>query len=105
MKTHRTEASECPKCFKRLDTATGIDHMFSPKPGDVSVCVSCSTVLIFEERNQVRIATEDDYESFDDELKASLDKALAIVTAVVTERACTSDILPSKTHRIPPDVA
>jgi hypothetical protein len=37
----------CPNCGKLVDGATGIDTEYLPKPGDISVCLYCATVLHF----------------------------------------------------------
>lgn len=41
-------ATECPKCGKVMDRATGVGHDRRPKPGDLTICIGCAAVLIFQ---------------------------------------------------------
>jgi hypothetical protein len=46
----RTPKCRCPWCGHRLDAAMAADHDkpdAAPKPGDVSVCISCAQILVF----------------------------------------------------------
>ena len=37
----------CPACGHEFDAATNMTDTAAPKPGDLSVCISCATVLEF----------------------------------------------------------
>lgn len=55
--------SECPICFYEMDAATALEgDRATPMPGDYSLCINCGALLVFEERSQLRQATEDDME-------------------------------------------
>jgi len=43
----QTAAQLCPHCGHLLDSCTPIGSSEGPKPGDVSICVSCATPLEF----------------------------------------------------------
>lgn len=45
----RLAPSRCPNCGEPLDAATSPDpDARPPAPGDVSVCIACSTILVFD---------------------------------------------------------
>ena len=49
--------SRCPFCGHKLDAAMAGDPKYPdviPKPGDVSVCISCASVLVFADDLTVR---------------------------------------------------
>ena len=56
---------KCLLCNHTLDAATRIDDCCSPKPGDLSVCVSCGNVLMFCEDLSVQVATKEDLAKLD----------------------------------------
>lgn len=47
--TQRIVESACPKCAVKLDAVTPLHHRNAPKPGDLTVCFQCATVLRFDE--------------------------------------------------------
>jgi len=49
-KTTRVPLAICPRCGYILDaaTATEFNPEASPEPGDVTICVKCRSVLIFD---------------------------------------------------------
>ena len=53
-----TPQCDCLNCGKRLDAATGLS--VAPSPGDLSVCLRCGAVAIFDEGMTVRGMTEDE---------------------------------------------
>lgn len=57
MTTTRYREQPCPACGHKLSAASGVDHDRRPRPGDVSVCIMCAAVLIFERRGRLRLAT------------------------------------------------
>lgn len=52
-KTHEVPMSHCPFCLEPADRASAVDHEFSPKPGDVSVCLKCQGVVMFGEHMEL----------------------------------------------------
>lgn len=52
--TKRIPQTACPSCNIELDAAEGVtDPNAIPKPGDVTVCFYCSTVLEYTEDMQL----------------------------------------------------
>lgn len=62
MPDHRIPPSPCPDCGKMQDGAYAPDHEALPKPGDISVCISCYGVSIFGDDMMRRLPTEADIE-------------------------------------------
>jgi hypothetical protein len=60
MTGHRTNAeARCPACQHKLDGASHPgDDSKKPKPGDISVCISCSVVLEFQTDLTLRLAPQ-----------------------------------------------
>lgn len=50
MKNHRVPSSPCPVCGKKLDAMTGAGHDHAPSSGDVTICLDCRTILIWEHK-------------------------------------------------------
>lgn len=46
--TTRLPTATCPYCNNRLSAATHATEAVSPKPGDLSVCIHCASVLVFD---------------------------------------------------------
>jgi hypothetical protein len=44
----RVPLSLCPQCGQKLDGASTPDGPDLPDPGDVSVCIYCSSILVFD---------------------------------------------------------
>lgn len=57
--------SFCVKCGKNLDAATPAEkeNVF-PKPGDVSLCVYCGEILVFNDRLLLHKPTAEQMEDF-----------------------------------------
>ena len=56
-KDHRVKASNCPFCEYQHDGATQINGNNLPKPGDVSICIKCGLVGVFDDNLDVRKPT------------------------------------------------
>lgn len=54
---------KCPVCSEILDGATNVTDDTSPQKGDVSICVYCGSVLVFNEDQTLRIATDEELKS------------------------------------------
>jgi predicted RNA-binding Zn-ribbon protein involved in translation (DUF1610 family) len=48
MLTTRTPEQKCPKCGKKLDSASSVKGNHKPEAGDFTVCISCNSILTFE---------------------------------------------------------
>lgn len=55
----------CPQCGTVLDAQTSLEGRLTPKPGDVTVCVYCTTFLQFDEYLFLRILTDDEFEKLE----------------------------------------
>lgn len=53
----------CPACFKHMDAASHPEKEVSPKPGDLTMCLHCQTVLQFDRKLRVTIASKQAIES------------------------------------------
>lgn len=61
----RTPECRCPWCGHRLDAAMAGDPEHpdaTPSPGDVSVCISCAQILVFQEDLTLRAASPSEIE-------------------------------------------
>ena len=58
--THKIKDSTCPECGHVADGATGAGNNTTAKPGDVSLCIECACVAIFDEDLQRRKPTTDE---------------------------------------------
>lgn len=56
LKEHDMPASKCPHCGTRFDRASSLDDE-APGPGDVTVCIRCAKICIFNEDLTVRKPT------------------------------------------------
>lgn len=61
----------CPACGCKLDAAFGIDVQY-PEPNDLTVCINCSFILVFDDRLKVRKVTKEDLASLDEETRHKL---------------------------------
>lgn len=60
---HKTnEAARCPYCGKKHNatTSTTGDHL--PKPGDITICIECANVLLFNDDLTTRKPTDNELE-------------------------------------------
>lgn len=49
MSSYLGHEDACPICFHELDSATDIVGNDKPKPGDLSVCLYCAELLVFDD--------------------------------------------------------
>lgn len=71
----------CPKCGKRIDSATGVGHNKRPRPGDLSVCLYCGAYLQFDQLLAVELATDDVLAEADAETREWLRRAREAIQA------------------------
>ena len=48
--TFDTPLSLCPECGFRFDATSAMKGSVGPSPGDLSLCLSCGTLLLFDEQ-------------------------------------------------------
>ncbi len=61
------EANQCARCKAHLSMATGRGE---PKPGDISCCIKCGFVMVFEDHHYLREITSEELASLHPETKA-----------------------------------
>lgn len=78
----------CPKCKSVLDAATSLDEDATPAINDITVCLYCSTILIYKNENDkigLKEITQEELKSIEDdepETYDSLIKAKAFVLSL-----------------------
>lgn len=50
----RVPKSLCPYCDNKLDAAGSLDGEHTPQNGDISLCINCAQILMFDENLQLR---------------------------------------------------
>ena len=58
-KTHIIPDVACPTCSYEFIRATGFDGK-KPQPHDVTMCMGCSEIFIFNEDMSIRLPNDDD---------------------------------------------
>lgn len=56
-----TPNSECPVCRRPVDAAAH-DKDYTPKEDNISICMSCTAVLIFNKDLTIRAMTEEEWD-------------------------------------------
>lgn len=65
MKTINTPESFCPSCGKRFDQASSAFGESTPKPDDITICIRCGQVMLFNLDMTVRLPDEDELADLD----------------------------------------
>lgn len=74
---YRVEPSQCPVCETFLDAATGInDHAAIPQPGDITVCLYCTSILEYNNAMSLVTVNRDEIEP---EVLSLIDMAIASI--------------------------
>ena len=82
-----TPASYCPGCNYRFDRATStFDDQVRPKPGDITICIKCATVLIFNGDMSARLATDGDLRELDAVTLLEIFRARTAIRFIQTRR-------------------
>lgn len=60
----RMPETRCPRCGATFDAASDEwnEHPRGPRAGDMTICVYCAAVLVFEEQLALRLFTDADLE-------------------------------------------
>jgi hypothetical protein len=77
----------CPTCGKTLDSAAGIGNPQLPNPGDVSICLYCANVAIFDIDDTLRTPTAAEQAELDRD--TSIQKVRATVRQYAQEHGLT----------------
>jgi hypothetical protein len=65
--------SLCPDCGYELDAATGVtDQAAVPSPGDLSLCLRCTTLLRFDATMHVRALSPAEFRELPEDVRAWL---------------------------------
>jgi len=54
MKSTRIRPRRCLNCSHEMDVATCVSGAHAPKPGDVTICISCGHIMVFDKRLRFR---------------------------------------------------
>lgn len=83
--TYRLQKAQCPWCEHRLDAAIRTDgEEGSPKPGDLTVCLACASLLMFDQGLIPQKVSEDERR------KILLEQPDLVETLASAERAARS---------------
>ena len=63
VKTTKLPKVNCPYCEHHLDAASDMETNAVPTPGDVTICISCASVLVFDEALKPRKPTPEEYQA------------------------------------------
>jgi hypothetical protein len=75
----RVPASTCPQCNYEMDGATCSTGNHAPRPGDVSVCIQCASILEFDPDLSLRAAGPKLLASLDPDARAHLETIVAAI--------------------------
>lgn len=74
-------AARCPLCNYQLDGASGIDHNDVPDPGDLGVCISCASPLVYTDTLALRVMTRKELDELHPDNKRQINMAMKAVRA------------------------
>ncbi len=55
---YRVKKCKCLSCGKELDGATALHGDYKPKPGDITVCISCGHIMAYGRKQTLRELTD-----------------------------------------------
>jgi hypothetical protein len=79
--TQVNKAARCPACLKSNDGATSMREDATPKPDDLSVCIYCGQVNVFQTDLTLRAMRKPEFEALPGELRRDIAIARRAVTA------------------------
>jgi hypothetical protein len=59
MRDSHMPPSPCPRCGRILDGAMHLDNS-TPDPGDITICIECSTLSVFDDKLHLREPTDEE---------------------------------------------
>ena len=71
--------SSCPRCGYPFDAATNLCGPRGPQEGDLSVCIACGTILVYEADLSSHVATEEDLAHYPPERLATALRAQELI--------------------------
>jgi hypothetical protein len=77
----------CPHCGRGADGVTDPFEEEVPKPGDISICVYCRDVAVFQGDLSLRKMTEEEVAGMEPELTKQLEEARHLLKRVLNARA------------------
>ncbi len=83
MKTSDVKESSCPQCGTKFNQATHLSKDVQPKPGDMSLCINCGTILKFKNNLTVRLATLEEMLQLANENRAAFNELSRMQAAIV----------------------
>lgn len=82
-------ADGCPVCFHLLDAATCASGDATPKPGDLTVCLYCTTFLKFNEQLRHVTLQDGEFSKLGEIERRTLVRARNLIRARTSTRAAT----------------
>jgi hypothetical protein len=79
--TQVNKAARCPACLKTLDGATDLKGQATPKPDDLSVCVYCGQINVFQTDLTLRAMRQPEFDALPGELRRDIAIARRAVPA------------------------
>jgi hypothetical protein len=86
MLTTRTPPQTCPCCRKFLDATTHILKNHVPKVGDLTLCIECCAVLVFEPGMTMRLFTTAEIATLPNSTLADLERQQRAIREMHTQR-------------------
>lgn len=83
----RMEPDICPVCdyvFNCADSVSG--ENITPKEGDITFCLKCATILIFDSKVKVKLPTQEFFESIPVEIMIKLVLSQRLIRKMKAER-------------------
>ena len=75
----------CPNCFYFFDSDTNLeDEAIAPTEGDISICLNCGTILMFDKDLKRVEMPKYKFERLDAAIKSEIFKALLARTHIVS---------------------
>jgi hypothetical protein len=76
------QQDECPYCGHKLDCATvATGGEVRPRPGDISVCIQCASILSYDERLKLRAVDENEMGTLDADTYLEVARVQAAIRA------------------------
>jgi len=69
IRTTRMPATSCPSCGYPLDAASDIQGDATPSPGDLSMCIRCTSFLTFKDDLTLRLMTLEEIAELPDDTR------------------------------------
>lgn len=72
----RLPNDECPTCHYKFDSATEVTgKQHRPRVGDITICLNCGDVLIFNDDMTIRQVEDDELLNLDEETYTTINRA------------------------------